>query len=110
MRRPCRLFQVIENQTAYAYSAYVDDRSTARDVIADKVVPVVRVFAYFVRGTRPTVDWRCVLWYKGLEGSGTMAKGSVGIVVPVYGATDLDLITERRYTIVLVNLRSTCIA
>ena len=72
--------------SAFVYSAYVDDRSMPRDV-NETIVPVVRVFVYFDRGTNTVKDWRCVLWY----GRGASTSGRrLGVITRVHTATDIN--------------------
>ena len=81
---------------AFTYSAYVDDRSTPRDV-SEKVVPVVRVFVYYDRGMDPVKSWRCVLWYG--RSAGVASERRRGVVTVVHAATDLNPeVKSTRYT------------
>lgn len=60
----CNLEQVVENGSAFAYSAYIDDRP-ARDFISDpnSEAAVVRIFAYFLRTIDVRRNWKCSFWY-----------------------------------------------
>lgn len=79
------MLKVIESGAAFAYSAYLDDRETARDV-TQLALPVVRVFVYYrmARRLRPKNDWRCVMWYQEED-------EQFGVVVPVLDITDHDV-------------------
>ena len=68
----------------FVYSAYLDDRLKIR--VSRKLLPVVRIFAYFPRGAmeeQKDGPWLCLFWQKELD--------SPPSVVPVMGYLDLDI-------------------
>lgn len=74
---------------SYVYSAYLDDRPTARDVPNSSHLPVIRVFGYIPLKVQPTQSWKCLLWYPH--------NGNAPVVTDVYALTYMDVDYELRY-------------
>lgn len=91
--------QVIGNESAFVYSAYIDDRR-ARDAKLSRHRPVVRIFAYFLNKVNPIKMWKCIFWYN------TDQATQIGVDIPINGVTNLDLllIARYKYAMILCNL------
>jgi hypothetical protein len=75
--------EVVENGSAFVYSAYIDDRP-AKDFTPDPhgKVAVVRIFAYFLRTIDVHRKWKCVFWY---------GEQDQPIAVNISNVTDLNV-------------------